>query len=381
MSERKERQSLEYWSGRAREYSQLHMDSYLSEKRMFFAEQMALSMPQRESIEALDLGCGSGFMSLLLLDAGCRVTGIDFSEDMLAHARENVTSKGYEATFLRMRAQELEFPDESFDFIVSRNVTWTLEDVDVVYAEVMRVLKEGGVFLNLDSNYGSCFNAATARGEAPAHPTQTLEQLLQRNDLVHDLPITLVERPQWDVGQFWSLGAGEVRCRRIGEGQETPGFGARMFALEVHKHRDESLTPTHLVSSLETPLQQPLAEGLDAKMRKGDVSHAKVMLVDYVRVGAFEFDPRKLVVRKDGVPIPFTPKEFSVLTTLARNAGKTISKDDLVKASWGSDYEGDPSSIAVYIRRIRNKIEDDPARPRYVLTRWGEGYAFDPSGN
>lgn len=226
--------SLEYWSGRSAEYSKLHMESYESDKRTKFAEQVAQSLPKVEGqIEALDLGCGSGFMSLLLLDAGCKVTGVDFSEAMLEQARSNVASKGYDATYLRMEVQNLSLPDSSFDFVVSRNVTWVLEDVDKVYAEVMRVLRRGGVFLNLDANYGRSFNEAEARGETFTHPTQTTEQLLQRNDIVRELPITLVDRPQWDIDTFWRLGAREVRCRRLGEGDNANG--SQMFALEVHK--------------------------------------------------------------------------------------------------------------------------------------------------
>ena len=229
-----EETSLAYWSGRAEEYSALHMQSYESPKRDTFAAQIACMLPEGGAgLSALDVGCGSGFMSLLLLDAGCTVTGIDFSEDMLARARENVTAKGYEARFLHMRAQQLAFPDKSFDVAVSRNVTWTLEDVDAVYAEVFRVLKPGGVFLNLDANYGRSFAEAEARGEMPTHPTQTLEQLLTRNDIVRDLPISHVDRPAWDVACFWNLGARDIRVRRVGPG--TNVAASTMFALEVHK--------------------------------------------------------------------------------------------------------------------------------------------------
>ena len=233
MSHEKERQSLEYWDGRAAEYSRHQMASYDSEKRTRFAELLAESLPEGRGLNALDLGCGSGFMTMLLADAGCRVTGIDFSQEMIDRARENLAAKGYEADLFQMRAQKLAFPDDTFDFIVSRNVTWVLEDVDAVYAEVMRVLKPGGVFLNLDANYGSAFNAADARGEVPTHATQTLEQLRTRNDIAHDLDITLVARPQWDIDTFWKLGAREIRCRRLSESPQSPE--SAQFALQVHK--------------------------------------------------------------------------------------------------------------------------------------------------
>ena len=378
MATTKERQSLEYWSGRAAEYSRLHMDSYESDKRKAFAEQVAMSIPDCDNIEALDLGCGSGFMSMILADANCRVTGIDFSEDMLVLARQNLAQRGYEATLLRMRAQELAFSDGSFDFVVSRNVTWMLEDVDSVYAEVMRVLKDGGVFLNLDANYGRCFNEADARGEVPTHPTQTLAQLRLRNQIASDLPITLVDRPLWDIAQFWQLGASEVSCRRVGAGQNVSG--SQLFALEVHKRKAAGREyGLGVVGALETPSQAALVNAGSARDDAGEgVAHAKVMLVDYMRMGTFEFDPRKFVVRKQGVPIKLTPKEFNILLTLARNAGKSFSQAELRAAVWGSEFAEEGGNVAVYIRRIRSKVEEDPSHPRHVLTNRGNGYLFAP---
>lgn len=351
MASKREERSLAYWSGRSAEFSKLHMDAYGSDKRIVFAEQVALSMPSGGEVRALDLGCGSGFMSLLLLDAGCSVTGIDFSEDMLERARENVADMGYEAEFLQMKAQNLAFPDCSFDFVVSRNVTWMLEDVDKVYAEVMRVLKDGGVFLNIDANYGRSFIEAERRGEQPTHPTQTLEQLLERNAISRDLPITHVDRPCWDIGQLWGLGASEVSCRKMGEGVNVSG--TMMFALEARK----SLKPG--------------GAGRAAWVN----AH-----VDVLSVGAFEFDSRKFVVRKDGATIQLTPKEFNVLLALALDAGEVVSQTRLVEEAWGNEYAEEASSLPVYIRRIRKKIEPDPSNPQFVLTSWGAGYAFDPDG-
>lgn len=339
-----EQRSLAYWSGRSAEFSRLHMEAYGSGKRIVFAEQVAACKPRGDEVRALDLGCGSGFMSLLLLDSGCKVTGIDFSRDMLDRACENVRGKGYEADFLQMKAQDLRFPDGSFDFVVSRNVTWMLEDVGRVYAEVMRVLADGGVFLNIDANYGRSFIEAERRGEAPSHPTQTLEQLLERNEIARDLQITQVDRPQWDISTFWELGAKEVRCRRMGEG--TNDSNSIMFALEVRKPTRRSEGSTAWVSA-----------------------H-----VDVLSVGAFEFDSRKFVVRKAGVSVQLTPKEFNILLALALNAGHVVSRRQLVEEAWGEEYRGEASNLSVYIRRIRNKIEDEPSSPRHLLTCWGEGY-------
>ena len=228
-----------YWSGRAPEYSGLHMAAFNTEKADRFRERVRevceRALRPGGRVRALDLGCGSGFMSLILLDAGCSVVGIDFSEAMLAQARANAAGEGFDCCeFIHMRAQELDFPNCYFDLVVTRNVTWILQDVDQVYAEVMRVLAPGGYFLNLDANYGRAFNEADARGEVPKHPTQSLEQLRTRNEVARGLDITYVDRPQWDIAQFWTLGASSVLCERFG-GSGGVGTSDEMFALEVRK--------------------------------------------------------------------------------------------------------------------------------------------------
>ncbi len=381
MEATKEEQAYEYWADRAEEYSQLHMDSYLSNERMAYAPQVALSMPTGDDINALDLGCGSGFMSLLLLDAGCRVTGIDLTTEMLEHARDNVRRKGHHACFLQMRAQELAFPDNTFDYIVSRNVTWMCEDVETVYAEVMRVLKDDGIFLNLDANYGRIFREAETRGEKPTHPTQTTEQLRRRNDIVRDLPISLVDRPQWDIDQLWRLGASEIRCRRTDIHKSYTGYQSSLFALEVHGQHTPSSKDDFDIATLKIPSQR-LLDGAAWKVTRSvrGSSEQRAIFADYVRVGTFEFDPRKFVVMKGDVPIALTPKEFNILFTLARKAPHTVSREELLESSWGSEFVEKTTDLAVYVRRIREKIEDNPSDPKYLLTKWGAGYVFVPEG-
>lgn len=92
--------------------------------------------------------------------------------------------------------------------------------------------------------------------------------------------------------------------------------------------------------------------------------------------GRFEFDQGKFVVTKDGVPIQLTPKEFNILFTLACNADEVVSQQQLVETAWGEEYQGEITSLAVYMRRIRKKIEDDPSKPQHLITCWGSGYMW-----
>ena len=78
-----------------------------------------------------------------------------------------------------------------------------------------------------------------------------------------------------------------------------------------------------------------------------------------------------------GRPINLTAKEFDLLELLAVNPGKVYSRDNLLKAVWGQDYSGDGRTVDVHMRRLREKIEDNPSEPKYVHTKWGVGYYFN----
>ena len=85
-------------------------------------------------------------------------------------------------------------------------------------------------------------------------------------------------------------------------------------------------------------------------------------------------DKRKLY--KNGIEIEITPTEFSIVKYLMVNAKKSLSRDQILSEVWGSNYLYDFKIVDVNIRRIRNKIEDDPSKPKYIQTVWGYGYCF-----
>ena len=92
-------------------------------------------------MRVLDVGTGPGFYAIILAERGYRVTAVDFSEQMLAEARQNAGSLGEKIRFLRMDAHSLDLPDESFDAVVTRNLTWNLTDPVRAYREWKRVLR------------------------------------------------------------------------------------------------------------------------------------------------------------------------------------------------------------------------------------------------
>ena len=86
-------------------------------------------------------------------------------------------------------------------------------------------------------------------------------------------------------------------------------------------------------------------------------------------------DSRKFTIK--GTPVELTSKEFNLIFYLAENKGKVYSREKLLNVIWGFDFPGDARTVDVHIRRIREKIETDPSKPRYIKTKWGIGYYFE----
>ncbi len=96
----------------------------------------------------------------------------------------------------------------------------------------------------------------------------------------------------------------------------------------------------------------------------------------------FRLDPvNNAVSLPDGRVIELTPIEFRLLHYLARNNGRVLTHEQLLSTVWGYDYEGYSNQVAVYIRRLRSKLEPNPDEPRYILTARGLGYRFEVGGS
>lgn len=87
-----------------------------------------------------------------------------------------------------------------------------------------------------------------------------------------------------------------------------------------------------------------------------------------------DLDSRRVYIREKEVNL--TAKEFDLLEILIHNPNKVYSRDNLLKTVWGADYPGDARTVDVHIRRLREKIEDNPSEPKYIHTKWGVGYFF-----
>jgi ubiquinone/menaquinone biosynthesis C-methylase UbiE len=129
-------------------------------KRIF-----GLVLPAGSPLDALDVGCGTGFLSLELAHRGHHVTGIDFAPSMLALAERKAAERGLEARFQYADAEQLPFAAESFDLVISRHLLWTLPHPEAAIDEWLRVLRPGARLVVVD---GAVLDGSD---RAPAHPS------------------------------------------------------------------------------------------------------------------------------------------------------------------------------------------------------------------
>jgi len=95
-----------------------------------------------------------------------------------------------------------------------------------------------------------------------------------------------------------------------------------------------------------------------------------------ITVGRLGLDPDQRVALRDGQPVELTAKEYDLFELLVKNPRRVYSRESLMNVVWGYSYGGDYRTVDVHIRRLREKLEENPASPEYILTKWGVGYYF-----
>jgi two-component system response regulator ResD len=115
-----------------------------------------------------------------------------------------------------------------------------------------------------------------------------------------------------------------------------------------------------------------------AVLRRAGGSHVVPADAQPLRFDDIEIDPAARTVAVEGRAVRLTPKEFDLLLYLAEHPGRVLGRVELLEEVWDFAFEGDPATVTVHIRRLREKIEKDPSRPRHLVTVWGAGYRFDP---
>lgn len=117
---------------------------------------------------------------------------------------------------------------------------------------------------------------------------------------------------------------------------------------------------------------------IEALLRRAHMQLLQPSSNSAITLGRLELDMGQHRMLKDGKVVPLTPKEFNIMSVLAHNPGVVFSREQLVEAVWGPEFVGETSSITVFIKKLRAKVEDDPTQPLIIETVWGIGYRINP---
>lgn len=192
---------------------------------------------------------------------------------------------------------------------------------------------------------------------------EALEQI-RRNP---DVDVALLDVMLPDLDGF------EV-CRRIRAGNSRVGI------IMLTARTQEMDKVTGLMTGADDYVTKPfspaeLTARIDALIRR---SSGEVPVVDTgeLRYPPFLLNTRNRTLEKNGQRVKLTQVEYAIVKLFLDNAGKALSREEILDAVWGKDYFGELKIVDVNIRRLRIKIEDDPTNPTYITTVWGFGYKW-----
>ena len=117
-----------------------------------------------------------------------------------------------------------------------------------------------------------------------------------------------------------------------------------------------------------------------ALLRRAGQAAQQEKSANRLECGVIALDVAERAAWKDGQPVELTAKEFELMELFLRNPGRVYSRENLLNLAWGYEYMGEFRTVDVHIRRLREKLEPDPANPEYILTKWGVGYYLRSPG-
>lgn len=208
---------VDYWKDRSVSYSEQNRAQIEGMQREVWEGLILSNAPQKDTLRILDIGTGPGFFAIILSQKGHSVTAVDISQDMLDKAKENARYYGAQVQFELLDAQSLPFEDDSFDLVISRDVTWTLQEPEEMLQEWHRVTKPGGRVLYFDANWYHYLyhpdlrqaheeNARLCkeRGGFSYSKSNVMEEIAM------GLPMSRRMRPEWDLAYLPQLGFSAV---------------------------------------------------------------------------------------------------------------------------------------------------------------------------
>ncbi|WP_037372265.1 class I SAM-dependent methyltransferase [Anaerovorax odorimutans] len=245
-------ENKKYWTNRTIGYSKVNEEELNSIQKEKWLNVLTESFPKnRNDLKILDIGTGPGFFAILLAESGYDVTAVDCTHSMLERAKVNSGKYRDNIHWLLSDAQKLEIKDETFDVIVSRNLTWNLENPEKAYCEWIRVLKKDGVLLNFDANwYNHLFDGNMKREyendrkrvkEMRFDDHYTCTDIDSMEKIAKKLPLSQCIRPQWDVSILENLNVTKIKLnlhvwKRVWSNEEKINYNSTpMFSIFVQK--------------------------------------------------------------------------------------------------------------------------------------------------
>ena len=242
-----------YWTKRAKGYSEYNQGELSGEQREKWRQAILAELPDKPltEIHLLDVGTGPGFFAIILAEAGIQVTAVDYTEEMLKEAKANAGELSEKIHFQQMDAQNLEFPDGTFDAVITRNVTWNLEHPVRAYQEWYRVLKKDGELLNFDANWYRYLCDEELRKGYEEDRKKTKEQqvedyyegtdIAEMERIAAAVPLTEILRPAWDLHVMEEIGFQDCRSdesvneRILSRADQINGESTPMFLVTGRK--------------------------------------------------------------------------------------------------------------------------------------------------
>lgn len=234
------KQIQSYWNRRSQDFSAVRRKELASRDADAWQSYIMRYLPQGRSLRILDIGTGPGFLAILMARLGHDVTAIDSSTGMIQEACRNAEEYHVSVDFQTGDAQALPFAPASFDVVLSRNLTWNLPDAVKAYRDWYRVLRDGGLLLNFDSDYGPVRFTSAASEEKNIHHYVDSDLIRECESLKDALAISRECRPAWDMYRLQDIGFTDCQCaediRPIVHISSSMQYdSAPLFCLSAHK--------------------------------------------------------------------------------------------------------------------------------------------------
>ena len=221
---------LHGWDISAEGFSDLIMDELVPERKLPWLDTILENAPTKDNLKVLDVGCGPGFFSIILSEAGFDVTGIDLSAQMIKEAEKNADAMETDPCFKVMDTQDPDFDDNTFDLIVSRNVVWSLSEPENAYKNWYRILAPGGKGLVFDGDHLKDLRDPTGKmkyqhysyseeykklyGKEPKC-SFSMDNYEEARGWRKELPLAGEKRPEWDMEMCRKAGYKNVNVQWV----------------------------------------------------------------------------------------------------------------------------------------------------------------------